>query len=85
MPHSADNTANPSRLVPVAVDGPLPEPGTAVFDGAAEVGTIRSGRGGRALAMLRTEALASTTLRCGEAVLTPALLPWMVATEEAAR
>ncbi len=73
------------RLVPVAVDGPLPEPGTAVVDGAAEVGTIRSGRGGRALAMLRTEALAATTLRCGEAVLTPALLPWMVATEEAAR
>jgi hypothetical protein len=73
------------RLVAVDVAGPLPEPGTAVFEGEAEVGTIRSGRGGRALAMLRTEALAAPALRCGEATLRPVLLPWMAATEEAAQ
>jgi folate-binding protein YgfZ len=72
------------RLVPVTVEGALPEPGTAVFDGAAEVGTIRSGREGRALAMLRTEALTAAGLTCGAARLTPALRPWMAATEEAA-
>jgi folate-binding protein YgfZ len=73
------------RLVAVDVTGPLPAPGTAVFDGEAEVGTIRSGRGQRALAMLRTEALGAPALRCGEAVLRPVLLPWMAATEEAAQ
>jgi hypothetical protein len=56
-----------------------------VFDGEAEMGAIRSGRGQRALAMLRTEALSSATLRCGAATLTPALQPWMAATEEAAQ
>lgn len=73
------------RLVSVTVEGQMPEPGTAVFAGEAEVGAIRSGRGGRALAMLRTDALAATALRCGEATLTPALQPWMTATEEAAQ
>lgn len=72
------------RLVPVTVEGALPEPGTAVFDGEAEVGTLRSGRGDRALAMLRTEALTAAGLTCGAARLTPALQPWMAATEEAA-
>jgi hypothetical protein len=73
------------RLVSVTVEGEMPEPGTPVFDGEAEMGTIRSGRGARALAMLRTEALSSATLRCGAATLTPALQPWMTATEEAAQ
>lgn len=72
------------KLVPVRVEGPLPEPGTPVLAGEAEVGTIRSGRGGRALAMLRTEAL-EATLRCGEAVLHPVRLPWMAAVEEPAQ
>jgi folate-binding protein YgfZ len=73
------------RLVAVDVTGPLPGPGTAVFDGEAEVGTLRSGRGQRALAMLRTEVLGAPALRCGEATLRPVLLPWMAATEEAAQ
>jgi folate-binding protein YgfZ len=71
------------RLLPVRVAGPLPEPGTPVFAGGAEVGTIRSGRGERALAMLRTEAIAEP-LRCGEATLVPVLLPWMQAALEPA-
>ncbi len=59
------------RLVPVAVDGPLPAPGTPVFEGEAEVGTIRSGRADRALALLRLEAIGAASLRCGEATLRP--------------
>jgi folate-binding protein YgfZ len=67
------------RLVPVAVDGPLPPRGTPVTgpDGA-ELGEMRSGRGARGLALLRLEALrARAPLACGEARLTPALPAWM--------
>jgi folate-binding protein YgfZ len=71
------------RLFPVAVEGKLPEPGTPVFAGAAEVGAIRSGRAGRALAMLRTEAVGAA-LHCGGAALRPVRLPWMEAAEAAA-
>jgi folate-binding protein YgfZ len=71
------------RLVPVVVEGPLPLPGTPVLAGEAEVGTIRSGRDGRALAMLRADALGGD-LACGAARLRPALLPWMQPAPEAA-
>ncbi|GIX09108.1 folate-binding protein YgfZ [Elioraea sp.] len=67
------------RLVPVAVDGVLPEPGTPVLLDDAEVGTIRSGRGERAMALLRIEAIrAGRPLACGAAVLHPDPPPWMV-------
>lgn len=45
------------RLVAVNIDGPLPEPGTPVMAGDKTVGEIRSGRGARALALLRLETL----------------------------
>jgi len=45
------------RLLPVEIDGPLPAPGTPVMLGAEEVGEIHSGRDGRALALLRLEAV----------------------------
>ena len=45
------------RLLPVRVEGPLPEPGTPVMLDGAEAGEIRSGRGDRALALLRLEAI----------------------------
>ena len=64
------------RLVPVEVQGSLPAPGTPVRRGEAEVGTLRSGRGGRALATLRLEALGEP-LACGEAVLVPRVPGWM--------
>ncbi|WP_291299213.1 folate-binding protein YgfZ [Elioraea sp.] len=64
------------HLVPVAVSGPLPAPGTPVLRDGAEVGTVRSGRGALALAMLRTDAMGGP-LTAGEATLTPAPLPWM--------
>jgi folate-binding protein YgfZ len=64
------------RLVPVEVQGALPPPGTPVLRGEAEVGTLRSGRGGRALATLRLEALEGD-LACGGAVLVPRLPGWI--------
>jgi folate-binding protein YgfZ len=69
------------RLVPVTVAGPLPAPGTPVLrDGVevrgVEVGTMRSGRDGLGLAVLRLEALTGT-LTCGEARLTPRIPDWM--------
>lgn len=67
------------RLVPVAVEGPLPEPGTPVLLDGAEVGAIRSGRDGRALALLRIEAIRTgREIACGAASLRPAVPPWMV-------
>ena len=71
------------RLVPVEVQGALPPPGTPVLRGEAEVGTLRSGRGARALATLRLEALEGA-LSCGEAVLVPRPPPWMKLPEGAA-
>ena len=65
------------RLTPVRVAGALPPPGTAVMQGDAEVGTIRSGRGDRALASLRLEAIRAKRLRCGDAELVPEPASWM--------
>ncbi|MBN8928691.1 MAG: folate-binding protein YgfZ [Rhodospirillales bacterium 69-11] len=64
------------RLVPVAVDGPLPAPGTPVLRDGAEVGTMRSGRGTHGLALLRIGAM-DGPLACGEARLTPVLPAWI--------
>jgi folate-binding protein YgfZ len=65
------------RLVPVSVAGAMPAPGTPVLRGGAEVGTMRSGRDGLGLAVLRLEALSSGRLTCGEATLTPRIPDWM--------
>ena len=65
------------RLVPVRVEGALPPPGTPVTSGGTEVGTLRSGRDDRAMAVLRLDALARP-LSAGEARLSPAPPSWMV-------
>jgi folate-binding protein YgfZ len=74
------------RLVPVMVDGPLPAPGTPILRGGLEVGTMRSGRDGLGLAVLRLEMLrpeipgAETPgegLTSGGARLTPRIPDWM--------
>ena len=65
------------RLVPVAVDGPLPPRGTPVLSGEAEAGEMRSGRDRLGMALLRLEALDGRALRCGEAALTPRVPAWM--------
>jgi folate-binding protein YgfZ len=66
------------RLVPVAVAGPLPEAGTPILSGGAEVGQMRSGRDGFGMALLRLEALDGRLLGCGAAGLTPRIPSWMV-------
>jgi folate-binding protein YgfZ len=70
------------RLVPVAVDGPLPPPGTPVTLGEQTVGEVRSGQDDRALALVRLEPLAAVLagdgrLTAGDARLTPEKPAWM--------
>ena len=66
------------RLVPVAVDGPLPEPGTPVMRDGKEAGEMRSGADGRALALMRLEHLedAGATFTAGDAVISPEKPDW---------
>jgi tRNA-modifying protein YgfZ len=64
------------RLVPVAVTGTLPAPGTPVLRDGTEVGHMRSGRDQAGLAVLRLEAL-HDTLSCGEATLVPHVPTWV--------
>lgn len=70
------------RLYPVAIQGALPAAGTPVLSGGAEVGTMRSGRDGLGLALLRLGAAESDRLECGGAVLIPAVPGWMRLPEE---
>jgi folate-binding protein YgfZ len=64
------------RLVPVAVEGAMPAPGTPVLRDGTEVGTMRSGRDGMGLAVLRLEALGAA-LDCGGARLMSLVPGWM--------
>ncbi|MCS6778868.1 MAG: folate-binding protein [Geminicoccaceae bacterium] len=65
------------RLVPVRVTGPLPPPGTPVRQGEREVGEVRSGLDGRALALVRLEALGGGPLTADGATLEPVLPAWL--------
>jgi folate-binding protein YgfZ len=70
------------RLLPVAIEGPLPAPGTLVMLGAREAGEMRSAADGIGLALLRLEmidaaALEGETLRAGDARLTVRRPDWM--------
>lgn len=64
------------RLVPVAIDGPLPPSGSPVLRDGVEVGTMRSGREQTGLAVLRLDAL-DGPLTCGAASLAPRMPAWM--------
>lgn len=46
------------RLMPVRIDGPIPELGTPVMAGEVEIGEMRSGLNSRGLALIRLERLA---------------------------
>jgi folate-binding protein YgfZ len=77
------------RLVPVAVTGPLPEPGTQVTRDGRDAGEVRSGRDGVALALLRLEHLGraedgGAPLAAGEATLRPEIPPWLRIRQDAA-
>jgi folate-binding protein YgfZ len=69
------------RLMPVKVDGPLPAPGTPITHNGDEVGELRSGADGLALAMLKLDAL-SSPLSAGAAKLTPQPPAWMKLAQE---
>jgi folate-binding protein YgfZ len=64
------------RLIPVRVEGALPQPGTPVTREGAELGEMRSGREGRGIALLRLAGLEGA-LECGGAVLHPEPAAWM--------
>lgn len=73
------------RLVPVAVDGPLPAAGTPVLLDGHEVGDVRSGAGSGALVMLRLETLSGYAengadgrwLTAGDARVRPHVPAWL--------
>lgn len=75
------------RLLPLTVDGPIPPAGTPVMLGDKEAGTMRSGRDGRALALLRLEMVESAResgpLTADGARLTPHLPSWIRLPEKA--
>lgn len=74
------------RLMPIAVDGPLPAFGTAVTNAAGKtVGEVRSGdaEAGYALALIKLDALQSGPFTAGEATVTPIHPDWMRLPESA--
>ena len=71
------------RLLPVDIDGPIPEPGTQILLGEADAGEMRSHCGHWGLAMLRLECLEQIAtdgglLRAGAALLTVHKPDWVV-------
>jgi folate-binding protein YgfZ len=73
------------RLVPVAIDGPAPAPGTIVMTAEGrDVGTMRSAEGAQGLALLRLEVLGgAAALTAGDARLKPQVPAWMKLPEPA--
>jgi folate-binding protein YgfZ len=66
------------RLVPVAIDGPAPAPGTIVTADGRDVGEMRSSNDEAGLALLRIEAVrGNKRLIAGDAVILPRIASWM--------
>lgn len=70
------------RLLPLRVEGALPEPGAAIQAGSREIGTIRSVQDGTALALIRLDALnearaAGAPLTAGESRLAGEVPDWL--------
>ncbi len=64
------------RLLPVAIEGPTPEPGTQITAEGKDAGVLRSSVDGVGLALLRLDRLEAPLL-AGEARLTPKMPDWM--------
>ncbi len=64
------------RLVPVQIEGVVPQPGSALLQNGREVGTMRSARDTHGMALVRLEALGSA-LTTGETTVTPVVPGWM--------
>lgn len=76
------------RLLPVEIDGDVPEIGTPVTHDGQEAGEMRSGMGDQGIALLRLEmvtaaAKAERPLLAGEAKITPKRPPWLPSGDEA--
>lgn len=67
------------RLLPVAVNGPLPAPGTPIMLDGREVGEVRSGVADCALALLRLESADEAGLVAGGATLSVMRPAWFSA------
>jgi folate-binding protein YgfZ len=65
------------RLLPVAIEGPPPPPGTPVMRGDTEVGVMRSSRDGLGLALLRLEELGTGILTAAGSRISPRQPDWM--------
>jgi folate-binding protein YgfZ len=64
------------RLLPVAIEGEAPPPGTPLLLGDREAGEMRSAAGSLGLALVRLEALGQGPLTAGAARLTPHKPDW---------
>ena len=66
------------RLIPVRVDGILPEPGSKIFADNKLVGEMRSGRNQQALALVRLDSIndENTVLQSGVATIIPEKPKW---------
>ncbi len=69
------------RLMPVAIEGPLPAPGTPIMAGERRAGELRSGRDGTAIALLRLDEIerakeSGAALTAGEARVSPMKPDW---------
>lgn len=67
------------RLLPVRVEGDLPEPGTPLMLQGREAGEMRSGLGGCGIALVRLEALEGgmPVLEAGDSRVTPQWPAWL--------
>lgn len=65
------------RLLPVAIEGPPPPPGTPVMRGDTEVGVMRSSRDDLGLALLRLEDLGTGPLSAGGSRISPHQPDWL--------
>ena len=75
------------RLLPVAIEGDAPKPGTLIMLGDKEAGEMRSSFEDIGLALLRLDPLATLhekggVLTAGDTTLSPLRPPWMTASSE---
>lgn len=70
------------RLLPVGIEGDVPDFGTPIFYEGEEIGEMRTGMGEQGIALLKLESVlaavkADQPLRAGETRLTPQHPPWL--------
>ena len=66
------------RLLPVQVTGEFPAPGTPISEDGKEIGEMRGGQGGRAIAYLRLDDIkVGKSYACGAAQVTPERPDWL--------